>query len=226
MHGHEAQALVSDQLTVILAMSDLPQEFIRDCEMDAKKVRSFMEKHWEAIYTSKDLTHTSWFEGTPSTSIQAVQKALTFLGQLDPFPNQIDSDSANLNIIDVGGGNSNLAQFLLQLRFSQVTVFDISQAALQANRERIGHELAQQVIYLTGDVTRYSLKPMSYDIWHDRAVFHFMTTETMRERYIENCRSAVRPGGVVIIGTTCSKFILQFSLFFAKRAPRVFRNRS
>jgi SAM-dependent methyltransferase len=142
------------------------------------------KSHWETVYTTKGETEVSWFQENPAPSLELIELAR-------PTP-----ESA---IIDIGGGASRLVDSLLARAFSQVTVLDISQAALEAAKARLG-ERARRVQWVVADVTQWT-PPQSYAIWHDRAAFHFLTDAADRSAYVARLKQAVRPGGHVIIGT-------------------------
>jgi ubiquinone/menaquinone biosynthesis C-methylase UbiE len=103
-------------------------------------------------------------------------------------------------IIDVGGGESTLVDDLLARGFPNITVLDVSPTAIDVTQKRLG-QAADQVHWLTGDITHVDLPEQAYDIWHDRAVFHFLTEPKHRAAYIQRVVRAVKPGGYVIVGT-------------------------
>lgn len=140
--------------------------------------------HWENVYTTKGEKDVSWFQENPAPSLELI--ALTGLSE----------DAA---IIDIGGGASRLVDDLLARKFRRLTVLDLSGAALAAARERLGDHGAD-VQWLTADVTKW--KPVqTYDLWHDRAAFHFLTDQADQSAYVDRLKRAVRPAGHVIIGT-------------------------
>lgn len=142
------------------------------------------KKHWENIYQTKELKDVSWFEPTPETS-------LTFFKEFNV--------SKNAQIIDVGGGDSFLVDNLLNLGYSDLTVLDISEAALNRAKERLG-EKASDVKWIVADAA--SFEPTEkYDFWHDRAAFHFLTEEKEIEAYLEIIQKNLSPEGILIIGT-------------------------
>jgi SAM-dependent methyltransferase len=143
-----------------------------------------LRDHWNAIYDSKTDEQVSWFEPLPAVSLRLL-------------------DAAGLNdescVIDVGGGNSRLVDYLVQRGLDCVAVLDISSHALQTARTRIG-EAAAALTWIEADIAgQWSLKPM--DIWHDRAVFHFLTSADARARYRDRLIATVKPGGVAIVAT-------------------------
>lgn len=141
--------------------------------------------HWEDIYGSKAPDQVSWYQEHAQYSLQYIQN--TGVQKAD-------------QIIDIGGGASILVDDLLADGFQNISVLDISQAALQVARERLGVR-AKQVTWIEADITQANLPYQTYDVWHDRAVFHFLTQAADRARYIEVVKHAVRKGGHVIIAT-------------------------
>jgi SAM-dependent methyltransferase len=140
--------------------------------------------HWQDVYSSKDVDAVSWYQPVPEASIEAVEKF-----------GATPKDS----IIDVGGGASTLANELLKRGWHDVSVLDISSEALATAREAIGPK-ADQVDWIASDITRWS-PSRQYDVWHDRAVFHFLTDLADRAIYREVLSKALAPGGLFIIAT-------------------------
>ncbi len=143
------------------------------------------KEHWEKVYTSKASDAVSWFQQHAALSL-----------------NLIKATGAPLDagIIDVGGGASTLVDDLLREGYSDLSVLDLSAAALSAARQRLGAQ-ADKVHWVEADITRIELPRTRYDIWHDRAVFHFLTTQKQRDAYVRNVYYAVKPGGHIIIAT-------------------------
>jgi SAM-dependent methyltransferase len=141
--------------------------------------------HWETIYTTKPTTQVSWFQEHPTLSLAFIEQ--TGIGKTG-------------HIIDVGGGASTLVDHLIADGYQNVTVLDISGSALSAAQERLGAE-ADKVKWLEADITKATLPAHFYDVWHDRAVFHFLTNPDDRVRYVEIVKEAVKPGGHVIVAT-------------------------
>jgi SAM-dependent methyltransferase len=139
--------------------------------------------HWERVYRNKRADRVSWYRPHLETSLQLIGQAL-------PDPSG--------RIIDVGGGESTLVDDLLARGYRQIDVLDVSATALEVARQRLG-ALAGQVGWLQGDVTLYPLEPSSYDVWHDRAVFHFLTSPVDRAAYVRQVARSVKPGGHIII---------------------------
>jgi trans-aconitate methyltransferase len=142
------------------------------------------QDHWERVYSSKRENEVSWFQDIPAVSLDLIREA------------GATQDSA---IIDIGGGASRLVDTLLRQGFRSVAVLDLSQAALTTARNRIGGP-ASTVEWTAADVTQW--KPARrYDIWHDRAAFHFLVDAEDRRAYVKVLEAALRPGGQAIIGT-------------------------
>jgi SAM-dependent methyltransferase len=142
------------------------------------------QAHWENVYTTKSDKEVSWFQETPAPSLELI--ALT----------RPPVDAA---IIDIGGGASRLVDDLLAREFRRLTVLDLSGAALAAAKERLG-ESGAEVQWVIADVTKWEPE-QTYDLWHDRAAFHFLTDLADQSAYVDRIKRAVKPGGYVIIGT-------------------------
>ncbi len=149
-----------------------------------------MEKktHWEQIYHTKSATQVSWYQLHPHLSLQYIQNT------------SIDKSG---HIIDVGGGASTFVDHLLEDGFQHLTVLDISAEALRITQQRLGQR-AGLVTWLEADITQATLPHHEYDIWHDRAVFHFLRDPRDRERYINAVMEALKPGGHIILATFAS----------------------
>jgi SAM-dependent methyltransferase len=142
--------------------------------------------HWEGIYSTRQATEVSWYQAHPQLSLDLIRNA---------------AKSKPLTaIIDVGGGASTLVDHLLDDAFSDIVVLDISANALLAARARLG-ERASQVTWIEADATTADLPMHHFDIWHDRAVFHFLTDAEDRRHYVHQVAHAVKPGGTVIVAT-------------------------
>lgn len=142
------------------------------------------KKHWENVYKSKKTEEVSWFQPTPETS-------LNFFKQFNvPF---------TANIIDIGGGDSLLVDHLLDLGYQNITVLDISEAALERAKQRLG-ERAAKVKWIVADAATFQ-PTEKYDFWHDRAAFHFLTEETDIRHYIDTVQKNINTSGVLVIGT-------------------------
>jgi SAM-dependent methyltransferase len=142
-------------------------------------------EHWEDIYRSKAASEVSWYQPEAGVSLDLVRRVAPGL---------------NARIIDVGGGASTLVDGLLDAGYGEVTVLDLAGSALAVAKQRLG-ERAAQVAWIESDVTTAPLRPAHYAVWHDRAVFHFLTNLEDRVRYVAQVRNAVRPGGHVIVAS-------------------------
>jgi len=141
--------------------------------------------HWEAVYaTTQDEADVSWFQDSPVPSLELIEQA---------------RPSKDAAIIDVGGGASRLADGLLERGFRRVTVLDISAAALDLAALRLGRR-ASEVQWIVDDVTAWE-PAQRFDIWHDRAAFHFLVEAADRAAYIARLKQALVPGGYAIIGS-------------------------
>lgn len=146
--------------------------------MDAKT-------HWEKVYATKTPDQVSWYCPHLETSIGLIERA---------------AGGNSASIIDVGGGESTLVDDLLARGYNNLTVLDVSQTAVDVTKKRLGLAAAR-VHWLVADITEVQLPPTTYDVWHDRAVFHFLTTPEQRIAYVRQVVDAVKSGGHVIIGT-------------------------
>ncbi len=140
--------------------------------------------HWENVYTAKDEKEVSWFEVSPTASLDLIHSTGVNVGA---------------SIIDIGGGASHLVDALLDEGFEAVAVLDLSQKVLATAKARLG-ALGAKVRWVVADVTTWE-PTETYDVWHDRAAFHFLTEPKDRAAYAERVSTTVRPGGHVIIGT-------------------------
>ncbi|MHB0916746.1 MAG: class I SAM-dependent methyltransferase [Thiobacillus sp.] len=139
-------------------------------------------QHWETVYRSKAAGDVSWFQPHAASSLRLIEGCA-------------DRDA---HIIDVGGGASVLVDDLADAGYRNLTVLDLAESALAASRARLGAR-AQSVQWIAGDITRTELPAARYDVWHDRAVFHFLTDPVDRAHYVEQVLKSVKPGGHVII---------------------------
>ena len=143
------------------------------------------KNHWEHVYQSKPSDAVSWFQEHAALSLSLIEDTKV---------------SRNASIIDVGGGASTLVDDLLARGYSKLTVLDLSVAALATAQARLGAR-SGEVTWIADDVTTVELAPHSFDVWHDRAVFHFLTSAEEREAYVRAVQKAVKPGGHVIVAT-------------------------
>ena len=142
------------------------------------------QAHWQGVYAAKRDTAVSWFEAEPAVSLALIDLVGT--------PKQGA-------VIDVGGGASRLVDHLLDRGFADVTVLDLSAAALAAARQRLG-AAGGRVQWIVADATTWE-PPRRYALWHDRAALHFLTDPADRAAYVARLRQALMPGGHAIIGT-------------------------
>ena len=156
-----------------------------------------VKQHWENIYSTKESHQVSWTEDVPSAS-------LSFIHQANP--------AKHARIIDVGGGDSKLVDYLLAEGFQDISVLDISEAAIERAKKRLGTK-AYRVHWIVSDVLSFQpTKP--YDLWHDRAAFHFQTEADQIKQYVELVKKSVN--GTLIVGTfstegptKCSGLLIQ-----------------
>jgi SAM-dependent methyltransferase len=141
--------------------------------------------HWESVYRTKAPNTVSWYAAHLLLSMHYVRMA---------------APGKDASIIDVGGGESTLVDDLLAEGYDKLAVLDISPRALEVTRHRLGPR-ADEVNWLTGDVLDIEFPVGVYDVWHDRAVFHFLTSPEQRHRYVEQVLKALKPGGWAIVGT-------------------------
>ena len=139
--------------------------------------------HWQTLYRTKAPTQLSWYQPHLTTSLRLL--AMTGVG--------LEGQT-----IDVGGGASTFVDDCLERGFKDMTVLDLSSEALKVAKERLGKQ-AGNVTWIEGDVTQDTLPSSAYDVWHDRAVFHFLADPQARQRYVTAMHRAVKPGGHVII---------------------------
>ena len=141
-------------------------------------------QHWESVYRSKAADQVGWFQPHAASSLLLIEGCAP----------------ADAHIIDVGGGASVLVDDLIDAGYRNLTVLDLAESALAASRARLGAR-AQLVQWIAGDITHTELPAAQYDVWHDRAVFHFLTDPADRARYVEQVLKSVKPGGHVIVAT-------------------------
>jgi len=141
--------------------------------------------HWEKVYSTKAPDAVSWYRAHLETSLALIERA---------------ADAHSTSIIDVGGGESTLVDDLILRGYENLTILDVSSTAIELTKRRLG-SAAERVHWLVGDITEIELEPNAYDLWHDRAVFHFLTAPELRLAYVRQVMRAVKPGGHVIIST-------------------------
>jgi 2-polyprenyl-3-methyl-5-hydroxy-6-metoxy-1,4-benzoquinol methylase len=140
--------------------------------------------HWETVYRTKGENEVSWFQENPAPSLELIEFA---------------RPTSQCAIVDIGGGASRLVDTLVAHGFTNVTVLDLSEAALASAKARLG-DSGQSVHWVIADVTRW-YPAQTYDIWHDRAAFHFLIDPSDRDAYVARLKQAMKPGGHAIIGT-------------------------
>lgn len=143
------------------------------------------KQHWEKVYTSRAPEAVGWFQPRAEVSLDLIKAS------------GVGKDAG---IIDVGGGASTLVDDLVANGYADLTVLDLSAAALQAARQRLGAK-ESMVRWIEDDITTAKLAPHRYDVWHDRAVFHFLIAAEQRAAYVRAVLHAVKPGGHVIVAT-------------------------
>ena len=142
------------------------------------------QEHWETVYQKKNFEKVSWFQETPTTSIQFFESLML---------------PKTANIIDIGGGESRFVDYLLENDYKNVTVLDISAIAIEKKKQALGNK-TQHVKWVVSDVVDF--KPTEqYDFWHDRATFHFLTQKEDVEQYITTVKQHVKPEGTLILST-------------------------
>ena len=143
------------------------------------------KQHWETVYGSKAPEALSWYA-------PHLQELLAYIRRT--------GSPSSAAVVDVGGGESTLVDDLLDAGYTDLTVLDISSTALDACRQRLGPRAAR-VRWIAANVLEHAFRARSVDIWHDRAVFHFLTDEAQRRAYVEQVLQALKPGGYAIVGT-------------------------
>ena len=144
-----------------------------------------VRRHWDKVYTTKAPDAVSWYQPHLARSLELIVRA---------------APDVSASIIDVGGGESTLVDDLLARGYADVTVLDISPTAIEVSKERLG-ALAQKVTWLAADITGVVLPGQHYDVWHDRAVFHFLTSASQRLAYVRQVKHSMKRGGHVIVAT-------------------------
>ncbi|PIQ43201.1 MAG: SAM-dependent methyltransferase [Gammaproteobacteria bacterium CG11_big_fil_rev_8_21_14_0_20_46_22] len=144
---------------------------------------SFSKKHWEQVYTQKQADEVSWYQKKPTVSLSMIQSI----------------SSPRDRVIDIGGGSSSLVDHLLVLGYDKLAVLDIAQQAIQQIQKRLA-EKANHVEWYIDDITQF-VPPHPYEVWHDRAVFHFLMDQTLRAAYVDVLKKTLTPGGYVVMAT-------------------------
>ena len=141
--------------------------------------------HWNAVYASKKPEEVSWYQ-------LHLQKSVEIIAGMQLLK--------TASILDVGGGASTLVDDLLDQGFQHLTVVDLSVEALKESKKRLG-KLAEKVTWMEADITQTELVPSSFDLWHDRAVFHFLVSEEQRKKYCALAVKSLKPGAHLLIAT-------------------------
>lgn len=142
------------------------------------------KKHWENIYQTRQLNEVSWYQPTPETSLDFIQRY---------------NVPKTAKVIDIGGGDSFLVDHLLDKGYQDITVLDISTAAIERAKQRLGKK-ADRVKWIVADAAKFQ-PTEKYDFWHDRAAFHFLTDEQEISSYLDTAQKNIKPEGVLVIGT-------------------------
>lgn len=143
------------------------------------------QSHWEAVYRKKAPDEVSWYQPHLQTSLRLIRKA---------------APHREAPVIDVGGGESTLVDDLLADGYKRITVLDLSQAAIDVARHRLG-ERARDVDWRVADITEVALPEQHYAVWHDRAVFHFLVEPGLRVAYVRQALDSLAPGGSLVMAT-------------------------
>lgn len=143
-----------------------------------------LKSHWESIYSTKAEQEVSWFQPYPKTSVEFLE--------LFKLP-------LTANIINIGGGDSHLVDVLSDKGYQNIWVLDISANAIERAKIRLG-EKAAKIHWVASDVTEFD-PPVQFDFWHDRAAFHFLTTEEKINRYVSIAEHGIKQGGYLVLGT-------------------------
>lgn len=146
------------------------------------------KKHWEAIYTEKKLNEVSWYQPIPETSLKFIEEF---------------GISKSAKIIDIGGGDSFLVDHLLALGFTDLTVLDISESAIERAKKRLG-EKAKSVTWIVSDITTFEPRE-KFDFWHDRAAFHFLTDLGEVRKYLKTAKQYINSQSYMVVGTFSEK---------------------
>lgn len=141
--------------------------------------------HWETVYQTKAPDAVSWYSPHLETSLALIGRAVS---------------DKSASVIDVGGGESTLVDDLLAQGYQDISILDISKTAIEVAKSRLGQRSAE-VHWLVADIIEVQLPRHHYDVWHDRAVFHFLTQPEQRAAYVRQVANAVKPGGHVTVAT-------------------------
>jgi SAM-dependent methyltransferase len=156
--------------------------------VEASQKETGRKAHWDSVYSKNAPDAVSWYRPHLETSLRMIESAMG------------DADRARVAVLDVGGGQASLAADLLERGFGAVTVCDVSEVALERARERIGGAAAR-VDWLAGDVLTVPLPERFFDVWHDRAVLHFLRDPADKEAYVRRMTKALKPCGHAVMAT-------------------------
>jgi len=201
-HGRETSKIVNqDEYTELFELAPPQRKFELYSESHWKRVKRRLtidrrrplgepvemdvQTHWEKIYSEKEPNAVSWYRAHLETSLELIERV---------------ASDVSASIIDVGGGESTLVDDLLGRGYHNITVLDVSQTAIDVNKRRLD-TASDRIHWLVADVAKAELPPHAYDVWHDRAVFHFLTAMDDRIAYVRQVASAVKPGGHVLVST-------------------------
>jgi 2-polyprenyl-3-methyl-5-hydroxy-6-metoxy-1,4-benzoquinol methylase len=145
---------------------------------------SEIKSHWEQVFSTKPETGVSWFQPYPKTSVEFLE-----LFHLAP----------GASIIDIGAGDSHFVDVLLTKGYTNINILDIAENAFTRVKQRLG-EKAGKINWIVSDILDFQAETR-FDFWHDRAAFHFLTTEEKIERYIKKAARLIKPGGILVLGT-------------------------
>ncbi|MFI5187433.1 MAG: class I SAM-dependent methyltransferase [Chitinophagales bacterium] len=143
------------------------------------------KEHWNKIYATKAENEVSWFQTYPKTSVEFIE--------LFNLP-------LTANIIDIGGGDSHLADVLIEKGYQNIWVLDISANAIERSKRRLGAS-ADKVHWIVSDVNKFDFHDLRFDLWHDRAAFHFLTTKERIYKYVSAAEGAIKKNGYLIVAT-------------------------
>ncbi len=141
--------------------------------------------HWESVYQNKSFDSVSWYAPHLDESLRLIEQL---------------SQNKTAAIVDIGGGESTLVDDLLDRDYKDVSVLDISETAIEFTKQRLGSR-SRDVSWHVGDITQYDFGDKKFDLWHDRAVFHFLTEPAARQAYVDLVRRSVKSGGYVLMAT-------------------------
>jgi len=144
-----------------------------------------LSQHWDHVYSCRAADQVSWYQQQPQPSLEWIQRL---------------APERSSRILDVGGGTSLLVDALLDCGYSDLTVLDLSAAALATSRQRLA-ERSEAVRWIVADILADALPLPAFDLWHDRAVFHFLVEPADRQRYVSQLQRSLRPGGLLILAT-------------------------